>query len=105
MKKYNSVIRNPKFQGKSHIHWPQISSKTRGRFCLSQNNFLNDGKAMGIYIVDKKIKPLSLLAYLNSKFITFFVRLQTKDRGWQAGNIARIPIPATFLIRKENENK
>ncbi|MFW9996501.1 MAG: hypothetical protein ACFFD4_30940, partial [Candidatus Odinarchaeota archaeon] len=105
MKKYNGArLLNIGLLGKSQLHWSRISTRSRGRFCISQSNFINDGNSPGIVIIDNDLLSIfSLLCYLNSKIVTFLVHLQTKDRMWQVGNIARVPIPLDFLKEKEDE--
>jgi len=105
IKENKGVIRNPPLMGQSHIHWSLSSGKPRGRFNISQNGLVTDVASMGIHILTNEINAYTLLAYLNSKFGCFLGRLQTKDRKWQAGNIARFPIPIEFLNKHENTLK
>ena len=98
MKNQNCRLQNLSLIGKSDIHWSLSSATPRGRFNISQNGLITDVASMGIHLKFKKLDKFSLLAYLNSKFGFFFGRLQTKDRKWQAGNIARFPVPLDFLI-------
>ncbi|KKL75930.1 hypothetical protein LCGC14_2049960, partial [marine sediment metagenome] len=105
MKKQNCRLQNLPLIGRSDLHWSLASSRSRGRFNISQNGLMSDVVSMGIHILYKKLINFSLLAYLNSIFGVFFGRLQTKDRKWQAGNVARIPIPSEFLINNSNKLK
>ena len=57
---------------------------------------------MGLHIQGDQINKYTLISYLNSKMVTFFGRLLTKKRAWEAGNIARIPIPIEFLNHNED---
>jgi len=98
----NGVIRNSSLIGRSDIHWSLASSKSRGRFNISQIGLMRDVVSMGIHLLDKRVVNYSLLAYLNSFFGVFFGRLQTKDRKWQAGTVARFPIPLEFIITNSN---
>jgi len=99
----NGVIRNAQLIGRSHLHWPLSAGKPRGRFNISQSHLVCDSASMGIHILENDLNKFALLAYLNSKFGCFLGRLQTKDRKWQAGNVARFPIPLDFLIEHHNE--
>lgn len=100
MKKQNCRLQNLSLIGKSNLHWSLSSGKPRGRFNISQMGLISDVASMNIHIIDKELDKFTLLAYLNSKYGVFFGRLQTKDRKWQAGNIARFPVPIDFLINK-----
>jgi len=100
MKGFHSVIRNPHLIGISDLHWPRVSSKTRTRFIKSQQGIATDNTTMAIHIIEQSLEPYVLLAYLNSKICSFFGILQSKSRNWQAGNIARFPIPFNFLKKK-----
>jgi len=100
MKKQNCRLQNLSLIGKSNIHWSLSSGKPRGRFNISQIGLMSDVASMNIHMLDKELEKYTLLAYLNSKYGVFLGRLQTKDRKWQAGNIARFPIPIDFLINK-----
>jgi len=105
MKQFSSYFRNIKLLGNSQIHWSLSTGKPRGRFNLSQKGMLTDVSSIGIFILDTKIEKYSFLAFLNSKFSCFLGRLQTKDRKWQPGNVARFPIPYQFLVKKQSELK
>lgn len=100
MEKLSSLFSNQSLIGRSDIHWSLSSGKPRGRFNITQHKIIRDITSMGIKILDQNLDKFTLIAYLNSRFCTFFGRLQTKDRKWQAGNIARVPIPFDFLIKK-----
>ncbi len=97
MNKLSSGFPNVSLLTKTHLHWSYNSGKPRGRFCISQSKFLRTAASMGIHILDDQIDRFTLLAYLNSYYSVFFVRLQTKKRSWEGGNVARIPIPIDFL--------
>jgi hypothetical protein len=93
-----SALRSLDIAGKSEIHYSYSSGKTRGRFCISQDNLVSTNASNNIMIIDKKINKFALIGYLNSKYVSFLMRLQTKKRTWETGGIARIPIPYDYII-------
>ncbi|KKK85777.1 hypothetical protein LCGC14_2769900, partial [marine sediment metagenome] len=46
----NGVIRNCSLIGRSDLHWSLASSRSRGRFNISQNGLMRDVVSMGIHI-------------------------------------------------------
>ncbi len=97
------AFRNINLIGIMEIICSLMSGKPRGRFCYAQKGILCEGNSTCIKIQESQLPVSCLLAYLNSKFTTFFLRLQTKSRRWDVGNLARIPIPFNFLISEQNE--
>ena len=97
------ALRNLKLLGKQSLIWSLHSGKPRGRMSLSQNGLGVDIASMAIRIKAKKIDKYALCAYLNSKFSCFFGRLQTKGRMWNAGILARFPIPDLLLDKLKTE--
>ncbi len=95
-----SALRNLNYLGIADINWPFISGKPRGRFCVSQEGMGYDTSSMSIKLISKEIDKFALLAYLNSKLCTFFCKIQTSSRMWQAGYIARLPVPINFIQNK-----
>ncbi|MHA1756579.1 MAG: hypothetical protein ACTSVV_07410, partial [Promethearchaeota archaeon] len=93
MKKFSSSLSNIRFQGLSDLNWSKLSGKPRGRFTIAQKFMISDDASKSIIITNKNINKYYLIAYLNSKFITYFGRLQTKGRRWPIGTVARFPIP------------
>jgi len=93
-------LRNMSLQGKADLHWSLIS-KPRARFCLSPRGMMTDVASMSIRVESEEFSRYALLAYLNSKLGTFFGRLQSQDRKWQVGNIARFPIPIDLLQNEQ----
>jgi len=102
MDKIGSGVGSLQYQGKSYLHWPLVSGKPRGRFCISQKGLLSASGSWGIYLIINNISKFALISFLNSKYSSFFARLQTKDRKWPAGIIARFPIPIEFLKKNES---
>ena len=101
MKNEKGALSNLKLVNNSNLHWSKASGKPRGRFNISQKGLILGGSSMGIKI-QEDINKFALLSYLNSKFCVFFGRLQTKDRKWQPGTIARFPILLDFLKKSSN---
>ena len=105
IKNNNGVFRNVALLGRSHLVWSLSSSKSRGRFNISQESILCSSACHHIVINNKDLDKFVLLALLNSKLGCFFGRLQTKKRAWEVGNVARFPIPLQFLIDNKKELK
>lgn len=99
----NTRLQNLGYFGLTNIIWSFISGKPRGRFCIAQKGLGTDVSSMNIIILENSLNKYTILSYLNSKFCNFFGRIQTKSRMWQAGIIARFPIPFSFLIDHSNE--
>nr|MDO8086804.1 Eco57I restriction-modification methylase domain-containing protein [Candidatus Sigynarchaeum springense] len=89
-----SAIRNISYIGTSDVIYIRVSGKARGRANVVPKGLFNIGESLGIVLPNiKGMNKFFIAGYLNSKFGAFFARLQTKDRKWQLGTIARIPIP------------
>lgn len=99
----NGALRNLRILGKQSLIWGLHSGKPRGRMSLSQKRIGVDIASMAIKIKSDKIDKFALCAYLNSKFGCFFGRLQTKGRMWNAGILARFPIPDLILNKLKTE--
>ena len=107
MKEYKgSALRNIPLISESNIHWSMVSGTPRGRFSFSYSKLIISSSSKGLRIINDEINEMekfSILAFLNSKFIPFFGRLQSKDRKWPAGIIARFPIPVEFLYQNKRK--